>query len=61
MNIQLQITEDDLKRLVKEHLSNVLNVTLAESDIRIEVKTTQNYKAEWEVGKFRATVIKSVS
>lgn len=60
MNIQLQINEIDLRRLVKDHLTAVLNVNLLDEDITIEVKSKQNWKAEWESAYFRAVVNKQV-
>lgn len=59
MNIEIVLTEQDLKKLVREHLSEVLNVPLADNDINIKVKSKQNYKAEWEEAAFKATVSKS--
>jgi hypothetical protein len=44
-----------LKRLVYEELENLLGAAIKNPDkVRIEVKTKQNYKAEWETGDFRA-------
>lgn len=60
MKITTTITEADLRKLVQKHLENVLNVQLDEKDITIEVKSKQNYKSEWEVAAFRATVNKEI-
>lgn len=60
MNIKLEIDETDLQALVLDHLRSKLaycNLTL--TDIKIEVKSKQNYKSEWEQAAFRAVVNKT--
>ncbi len=55
--IQIEYDENDLKELILEDLrSKMPDVDLANSDIRIEVKSGQNYKSEWETAVFRARV-----
>jgi len=61
MNIQVELTEDDLKRLIVEHLSKVLQADVSVDSVDIKVKSKQNYKSEWETASFKATVIRSVS
>lgn len=58
MTINIQLTERDLIRLVLADLSNKTGFDLTANDIKIEVKSKQNYKSEWETAEFRATVIK---
>lgn len=61
MKILIEINESTLKSLVLEHVSDVLGeVNFSESDIKIEVKSKQNYKSEWEMASYRATVNKNV-
>ena len=56
MRIKLQMTEEELTNLVIAHLSSNLGekVSLTARDVKIEVKSKQNYKSEWEVAAFRA-------
>ena len=58
IKINVELNGDELKSLVVEYLSNLLNTTLTIDDIKIETKSTQNYKAEWETAAFRARVEK---
>jgi len=58
MKINIEFDEDELTRLIINKLEDILNVTLTPEDIKIEVKSTQNYRSEWEKAKFRARVIK---
>ena len=56
--ISVEIDEKTLTRLVIEHLNMLLTGELKPEDVTIEVKTKQNYRAEWERGQFRARVEK---
>ena len=54
MKIRIEFTEKDLKRLIIQDLEGLLNDSYDEKNIKIEVKSSQNYKAEWEQANFRA-------
>jgi hypothetical protein len=58
--IQVEIDESTLRKIILGHLQGVLDVALKPEDVRIEVKSKQNYKSEWESAQFRATVDKVV-
>lgn len=59
MKFNIEIDENELKRLVFNHLQEKLGeVPLLMTDIQIEVKSQQNYKSEWEKAAFRARVEK---
>lgn len=58
MKIKVELTSDDLKKLVVQHLQDHINSTIKADDVKIEVKSKQNYKSEWEIADFRATVDK---
>jgi hypothetical protein len=59
MNITVEITEQDLKRLILAELRQTMpEAEIAETDVTIEVKSKQNYRSEWEQAAFRATVKK---
>lgn len=56
MKVKLELSEDELKRLIFEYFQNKLgNVKFDENKLVIEVHSRQNYKAEWEKAAFRAT------
>ena len=56
--IEIEIDEADLRSLIKKYLEEKLNFVFKDEEIKIEVKSKQNYKSEWEVAQFRARVIK---
>lgn len=59
--IHVELTTDDLKKLILNDLQSKLGDagdSLKIQDVRIQVKSTQNYKAEWEVAAFRALIDK---
>ena len=54
-HIVIEIDEHDLRRIIFAYLAETLgDVEIDEQYIKIEVKSSQNYKAEWETAKFRA-------
>lgn len=57
MKVRIELTEEDVKRLVRnEILDRLGDIPLEASEVKIETKSTQNYKAEWEAAAFRAVV-----
>lgn len=57
MNLEITLTADDLKILVRNELERRLGeITLEPADVKIETKSAQNYKSEWETAHFRARV-----
>lgn len=59
MKIHIEIDEETLRIMVLRKLQYDLGNagdTLQASDIHIQVKSKQNYKAEWEDARFRATL-----
>lgn len=59
MKLEIEINEEDLKALILDYIfKEVGNIEVALSDIKIEVKSKQNYNSEWETAAFRATVTK---
>ena len=56
--INIEIDERRLKKLVVAYLSEKLNIDLIESEVNIQTKSAQNYRAEWETANFKAVVRK---
>jgi len=55
MKITIEMNEVALRDLVVNKLKSMLGtVELDEKKLRIEVKSKQNYKSEWEEAAFRA-------
>lgn len=57
MKISVTVNQDELKKLVLDHMRLKLgNVDLDEKQVKIETKSGQNWTSEWESGAgFRAT------
>ena len=54
--INIELSECTLKNLIVKYLEEKLGSTdVNVSNIKIMVKSKQNYRAEWEVAAFRAT------
>lgn len=57
MQLEIILTADDLKILVRDELQRRLGtIELDLCEVKIETKSVQNYKAEWETANFRARV-----
>lgn len=57
MLVRLEISETDIKRLVHDEILRRLGGSApvgAAEKIRIETKSKQNYRSEWEIAAFRA-------
>lgn len=55
MTIRIEIDENRLKELVYADLREKLgSVSFSPADIKIEVRSKQNYRSEWEKAEFRA-------
>lgn len=62
MQIKIELTEIELRKLVREELQRILGeVPFTAEDIRIEVKSKQNYRSEWEEAAFRVRIEKAVA
>lgn len=59
MKISIEIDEKKLRELVTVYLREQLgSLPFNEDDVKIEVKSKQNYKSEWEPAAFRAILNK---
>lgn len=55
MKIRIEVDETQVRRLVREYLEQHLgDLAPKTEDVRIEVKSKQNFRAEWETASFRA-------
>ncbi len=58
MQIKIEINESELKRLIIKHLEDTLGeVSYDPNCLKIQVKSEQNYKSEWECASFKATYV----
>jgi hypothetical protein len=56
MKVKVEITTDELKDMILQKLETMFTVAdFKKENVKIEVKTKQNYRAEWETGEFRAS------
>jgi len=54
MRIRIELTEEDLRRLVADEIRARTGGPFDEKRVTIEVKSKQNYRSEWESAAFRA-------
>lgn len=55
MKIEIAYDETELKMLILKDICDKMGTILIKmEDIKIEVKSKQNYKSEWEEAEFRA-------
>ena len=55
MKIRIELNGEAVRQLIYTHLQEKLgDLPFADTDVRIEVKSKQNYKSEWERADFRA-------
>jgi len=60
IKLKVEIDENKLKSLVIDYLNQELSLPVTEKDVLIQVKSSQNYKSEWESAQFRATINKAI-
>jgi len=62
MEIDLKVTEEDIKEMVVNILRERLNTTdIDVKDLKFQVRSKQNYrKQEWESGEMRVTLSKKL-
>lgn len=59
MKIAVEIDEKELRLLVVAQIQRIMgDVDVKPEDVKIEVKSKQNFRSEWEPADFRATVEK---
>ena len=54
MKVDIEITEKDLKKMIIDYITNKIDINAKIEDVQILVKSTQNYKSEWENANFKA-------
>lgn len=59
MNLRIEINEQDLKSLVAVFIQEQTGQSVSVENIKIEVKSKQNYKSEWEEAAFKAVYTKN--
>ena len=58
MIINIKIRSTEVKKLIFAHLKDVLGESFSDqqiNNVKIEVKSKQNYRSEWEEADFRVT------
>lgn len=53
MKARVELTEDEIMEAIVDHIEFKLGIELPAKDVRVLVKSSQNYKAEWEVAKIK--------
>ena len=55
MDVLVELSEKDIKQIVKSYLEDKLNRDIDNIELQFEVKSKQNYKSEWERAAFKVT------
>jgi hypothetical protein len=55
MKIEIEISRQEVIRIIKRELESKLNHKINDSNFSILVKSRQNYKSEWEDADFKVT------
>lgn len=53
MNVNVKMDEAEIRQAIVEFIEKRTGVSVMPSRVIIEVKSSQNYKSEWEIAKFR--------
>jgi hypothetical protein len=56
MKLQVSMTEEDLKNQIVKWFNDNTGFSVDLKDIQIKVKSKQNYRSEWEIADFKATI-----
>ncbi len=59
MKIDVEYTQEDIKKLILADLRDKFDGEINEHLLTIQVKSKQNYKSEWETADFKATYQKN--
>jgi prolyl-tRNA editing enzyme YbaK/EbsC (Cys-tRNA(Pro) deacylase) len=62
VNISVELTEHDIKRLICEEIAKKTNIEVetVHNTVLIQVKSKQNFKSEWEEASIKAHFIASI-
>ena len=53
MKVNIELTDKDIKELICKHLDNFYLGDFYERNVKIYVKSKQNYRSEWEEADFK--------
>ncbi len=57
MKLKIELDEKELKELVLDFIGRqIVDASISLKDVKIEVKSKQNWKSEWEEAEFRAVL-----
>lgn len=56
MKVTVKMSEDDIRKILAEYVYDKYNVSIPADKLRIEVKSKQNYKSEWELADIRMEI-----
>lgn len=60
MRLEVSINEVEMRQVLLEHVREKLgDVSITLDDIKIETKSKQNYRSEWEEASYRATLVRN--
>jgi hypothetical protein len=58
--LEIEIDEETVRKLVYDYIQDQIGADINTGQITIEVKSKQNYRAEWETAEFRAKISRTL-
>jgi hypothetical protein len=52
--VNCTLSETEIREAIRDYIAKSTGVSIFPADVRIQVKSKQNYKSEWEEAAFRA-------
>jgi hypothetical protein len=53
MKVSIKLDENDIRSILANYINNNYGTAIAADSLRIEVKSKQNYRSEWEHASIR--------
>lgn len=54
MQVKIKLSAKEIREAIHSWIQREIGIAIYPDDIRIQVKSKQNYKSEWEEAAFRA-------
>lgn len=53
MQVSVSLDEKEIRRAIADYVEKQTRVSIQPGDVKVEVKSKQNYRSEWEVAAIR--------
>lgn len=55
MQAKVELHQSDIQEAIRDYIENHLRLSIPKDDIKVEVKSKQNYRSEWEEAAIRCS------